>query len=160
MVLPSRTHGLLATSALLLAVALTGCGGPNPTGQQIMVVSAASSAARTDELHETAMVDGQMARRVRPGGFAVPARGSHRLAPGGDHLMLMDLTAPIRPGDEVTLTLTLAGGATVGFTAVGKDFAGGNESYHPGPAGSTSPMPGPETSPMPGSATGPTPSGY
>jgi len=87
------------------------------------------------------MVDGKMAMRPKDGGFTIPAKGSHEFKPGGDHLMLMDVKTPVKPGDEVTFTLTLKDGSTVKFTALGKDFAGGNESYQPGMgSASASPM--------------------
>ena len=35
----------------------------------------------------------------------VPPHGEHLLKPGGDHLMIMNLTAHPRPGEPVTLTL-------------------------------------------------------
>ncbi|WP_432826618.1 copper chaperone PCu(A)C [Dactylosporangium sp. CA-092794] len=110
----------------------------NTSGRDIVVVAATSSASPHMELHETTTVDGKMAMRPKAGGFTIPAGGSHEFKPGGDHFMLMDVTTPVRPGDEVTFTLTLADGGTMRFTAVAKDFAGGNESYQPD--GSASPM--------------------
>ncbi|MET7400978.1 copper chaperone PCu(A)C [Dactylosporangium sp. NPDC005572] len=110
----------------------------NTTGTDIVVVSATSSASPKVELHETTTVDGKMAMRPKEGGFVIPANSSHEFKPGGDHFMLMDVTTPVRPGDQITVTLTLKDGGTVQFTALGKDFAGGNESYHPGQ--SASPM--------------------
>ena len=85
-------------------------------------------------------------------GFVVAARSSHELSPGGDHLMLMKPGAAIAAGDQVPFTLTLAGGATVPFTAIAKPFAGAEESYQPEmPMGSAGPMggAGPVESPMP-----------
>jgi copper(I)-binding protein len=38
-------------------------------------------------------------------GFAVPAGGSHALARGGDHVMLMGLTRDLADGDTFPLTL-------------------------------------------------------
>ncbi|WP_238005824.1 copper chaperone PCu(A)C [Dactylosporangium sp. AC04546] len=110
----------------------------NTTGTDIVVVSATSTASPKVELHETTTVDGKMAMRPKEGGFVIPADSSHEFKPGGDHFMLMDVTTPVRPGDQITVTLTLKDGSTVQFTALGKDFAGGNESYHPGQ--SASPM--------------------
>ena len=82
------------------------------------------------ELHEIVMADGEM--RMRQGRrVTVPAGGSHTLEPGGDHLMLMDLAKPMPAGDEVTITLNLADGDPVEFTAVAKPFAGGDETYRP-----------------------------
>jgi len=103
----------------------------NTGDTDVQVVKATSTASPVMELHEVADVDGTMVMRPKDGGFTVPANGGHTLEPGGDHLMLMDLTAPVKAGDEVRFTLTFADGRTFAFTAVAKDFAGGNESYHP-----------------------------
>ena len=54
--------------------------------------------------------------------------------------MMMDVKTPVKPGDEVSVTLTLADGEKVEFTAVGKDFAGGNESYQPQMPGMSQPQ--------------------
>jgi copper(I)-binding protein len=104
----------------------------NTSGKDITVVAATSTASPKMELHETTTVDGKMAMQPKEGGFTIPAGGSHEFKPGGDHFMLMDVTTAVKPGDEVAVTLTLADGGTVRFTAIGKDFAGGSESYHPG----------------------------
>jgi len=102
----------------------------NDADTDVTVVSAASPVSPV-ELHETTMKDGAMVMRPTADGFTVKARSSHILEPGGDHLMLTDLGTPIRPGDEVPITLTLADGRTVTFTAVAKPFAGAGESYAP-----------------------------
>lgn len=104
----------------------------NNTDHEITVVSGTSPAAKTVELHEVAMAGGAMVMRPKAGGFVIEARGSHPLKPGGDHIMLMAVTAAVKPGDHVPVTLRLADGGTVAFTAVAKDFAGGREDYQPG----------------------------
>lgn len=98
---------------------------------ELTVVSAASEAARMVELHETVTVNGATVMRPRADGFTVPAGGTLTLEPGGSHLMLMGLTRPLLPGETVTVTLTLSSGATVPFTALVKEFSGGNETYEP-----------------------------
>jgi hypothetical protein len=103
----------------------------NDSDADITIVSAASDAS-TMELHEMAMSDsGQMVMRPKEGGFVVPAHGTHTLAPGSDHIMFMNLTSPLAPGDDVTVTLTADDGAhwTVPFPV--RTFTGGNESYQP-----------------------------
>lgn len=109
----------------------------NQTGRDLTVVGATSPASPI-ELHEVAMQDGKMVMRPKEGGLVVKAGGTHELSPGGDHLMLLQPSGPIKPGDQVRFTLTLADGSTVPFTAVAKPFAGGGESYAP----SASPMGG------------------
>lgn len=103
----------------------------NTGAAEVTVVKATSTASPLMELHEVATVDGEMVMRPKENGFTIPAGGMHELKPGGDHLMMMDVKTPVTAGTEVTVTLTLADGKTMEFTALGKDFAGGNESYQP-----------------------------
>ena len=114
----------------------------NGTSSAITVVSATTTASPVTELHETVMKDGQMAMQPVEGGFTVPANGSFELKPGGNHIMIMDLTTPVKPGDEVTVTLKLSDGSTVPFTAVAKEYSGGNEPYHSGGASPSMSMSG------------------
>jgi periplasmic copper chaperone A len=111
----------------------------NNTDKDVTVVSVASPASPM-ELHEMAMDDGKMVMRPKKDGFAIKAKGDHELSPGGDHLMLMNPSAPIKPGDELTFTLTLSDGSTVPFKAVAKPFAGAGESYAPSGAPSMAGM--------------------
>ncbi|MGL5442333.1 MAG: copper chaperone PCu(A)C, partial [[Mycobacterium] stephanolepidis] len=69
--------------------------------------------------------------RPKEGGVAIPANGEHKLSPGGDHVMLMGLTTPLRPGQDVVITLAFQDGSTKPLTAQIRDFAGGNENYQP-----------------------------
>lgn len=80
------------------------------------LVSAASDAAMRVELHtHKATGDGVMQMMEVEDGFVVPAGGTHALARGGDHVMLMGLAQPMRQGDTITVTLTFetAGEITV-----------------------------------------------
>jgi copper(I)-binding protein len=46
--------------------------------------------------------------RMRPvARIELPAGKSVRLAPGGLHVMLIDIKQPLKPGDKVPLTLTV-----------------------------------------------------
>jgi copper(I)-binding protein len=111
----------------------------NGTGADVTITGVESPASPM-ELHEMAMKDGKMVMREKEGGFVIKAGGTHELAPGGDHLMLMKPAAEIKAGDEVSFTLKLADGTSVPFTAIAKPFAGAEESYAPG-HGSPSGMP-------------------
>ncbi|MEU6740026.1 copper chaperone PCu(A)C [Streptosporangium sandarakinum] len=104
----------------------------NHTAADVTVVSASSPLSSMIELHEVADVGGKSVMRPKEGGFTVPANGTHPLQPGGDHIMLMGVTDEVKPGARIPFTLTLKDGGTVEFTAIGKDFAGGNENYDPG----------------------------
>ena len=101
------------------------------TGEtDIVIESGATPASGMVELHETVMGDdGAMVMQAKEGGFTIPAGGSFELAPGGNHIMLMGLGAPIVAGDDVTFTLTLSDGSAFTFTAPAKDFTGANENY-------------------------------
>lgn len=106
----------------------------NSSAAAITITSATTTASMMAELHEVVMVNGTMQMQPKKGGFVIPAGGSHALAPGGDHIMVMNMTKPIRPGDTVDVTLTLADGSKVVFSALGKDSTAGKESYVPTPS--------------------------
>ncbi|MFD6856553.1 copper chaperone PCu(A)C [Rhodococcus sp. NPDC060090] len=108
----------------------------NTGDEDVHIVSATSPSAGSTELHEMVAVDGgAVMMRESESGFVVEARSVHSLAPGGDHLMLMDLTGPIVPGADVSFTLTFDDGSTKDFTAQVRDFAGAQEEYAPGHGG-------------------------
>ncbi|GHH69687.1 hypothetical protein GCM10017673_20520 [Streptosporangium violaceochromogenes] len=109
----------------------------NNTDVAMTVVSGSTPLSPKVELHEVVDSGGKMIMRPKEGGFVVPARGTHPLQPGGDHIMLMGVTKEVKPGAQVAFTLTLQGGESLEFTAVGKDFAGGREDYRPGTDGHT-----------------------
>ncbi|WP_216319604.1 copper chaperone PCu(A)C [Deinococcus aestuarii] len=50
--------------------------------------------------------------------LTVPARGTLTLSPTGDHLMLMDLTRPLKVGETVRLTLGAGPGRSLNVDAV------------------------------------------
>jgi len=102
----------------------------NSGPEDVTVVSVTTPASTALELHETVENEsGSMVMREKDGGFTVPAGGDLVLAPGGNHIMLMDLVEPVVAGDEVTFTLTFSDESTLDFTAPAKDYAGANESY-------------------------------
>ncbi|WP_408016074.1 copper chaperone PCu(A)C [Rhodococcus artemisiae] len=108
----------------------------NTGDEDLRIVSATSPGAGSTELHEMVAGDGgTMVMRESESGFVVEAGSVHSLAPGGDHLMLMDLTGPIVPGADVSFTLTFDDGSTKDFTAQVRDFAGAQEEYAPGHGG-------------------------
>ena len=105
----------------------------NDGDQDVTVVSAESPASSMLELHETVENEaGEMIMREIEGGFVIPAGGSIALEPGADHLMLMDLTAPLQAGDTVSVTLTFSDDSTYEFDAPVKDYSGANENYEEG----------------------------
>jgi copper(I)-binding protein len=73
--------------------------------------------------------------------FEIPANGKLVLEPGGNHIMLMNIPAPIKPGQDVTVTLTCESGGTAQFTAKARTYSGANETYSPGSPSSQMSMP-------------------
>jgi copper(I)-binding protein len=57
------------------------------------------------EVHEMAMNNGVMTMRPLDKGLSIEPGKTVKLAPGGYHLMLMDLRQPFKQGDKVPLTL-------------------------------------------------------
>jgi periplasmic copper chaperone A len=67
------------------------------------------------------MNNGVMKMRPLADGLTLPPGKSITLAPGGYHIMLMGLTAPLKSGEKVPVTLTFekAGEAKVTFDVQG-----------------------------------------
>lgn len=72
------------------------------------LVEARSPVAGVVEIHEMVMDGSTMRMRAVPG-LDLPAGRSVELKPGGYHVMLMDLKAPIAAGQDVPLTLVFEG---------------------------------------------------
>ncbi len=77
----------------------------NHGDQPDRLVNALSDAAEVVELHET-VKDGDMMRMVHmPEGFELPPGETVELMPGGKHVMLLNVTAPMAVGDEIQVEL-------------------------------------------------------
>ncbi|MCP2015708.1 copper(I)-binding protein [Deinococcus sp. HSC-46F16] len=89
----------------------------NPGKTPVVLTSARSSAAG----HVMLMTTRRDAQgRVGMSGvksLTVPAGGQLILKPGGDHLMLMDLMRPLKPGERVPLVLVARDGRTLTVSA-------------------------------------------
>ncbi|WP_084512897.1 copper chaperone PCu(A)C [Nocardia mikamii] len=106
----------------------------NTSDHEIRVVDATSPASARMEIHEVVESNGTSMMRPKAGGLAIPAHGSAKLTPGGDHLMFIDLKAPLRTGAQTPVTVKFADGTSTTFTAQVRDFAGNQENYSPTPA--------------------------
>ncbi|MFC7464048.1 copper chaperone PCu(A)C [Brachybacterium sp. GCM10030252] len=97
----------------------------NGTEGDLVLVAASSPAAGEVQLHAGApgSSDGQ-SMPVKENGFPLPAGEELVLEPGGNHLMLTDLTEPLQPGDEVEVALAFADGTEHQFTAPVEDRSG------------------------------------
>jgi hypothetical protein len=97
------------------------------------LISVSTPAARTAEIHTTEMTDGVM-RMKTAHTLEIPAMGRLEMKPGGYHIMLIGLRAPLRQGEEIEITLTFerAGQVTVqvpvgGVAQGGHDHGEGSE---------------------------------
>src|ERR1700712_3923921 len=81
------------------------------------------------EVHEMAMNNGVMTMRPLDKGLAIEPGKTVKLAPGGYHLMMMDLKNPLKQGDKVPVTLEFEKAGKVNLLldvqAVGAQAPGG-----------------------------------
>jgi len=73
------------------------------------------------EIHEMAMNNGVMTMRPLDKGLTIDPGKTVKLAPGGFHLMIMDLKGPFKQGDKVPMTLEFekAGKVALSFDVQG-----------------------------------------
>ncbi|CAK0780568.1 periplasmic copper chaperone A [Gammaproteobacteria bacterium] len=76
----------------------------NRAAQPHALIKVESPAARAVELHIHTMTNGLMEMRPVPR-LEVPAGQPLMLEPGGSHIMLIDLTNSLSPGQNIPLTL-------------------------------------------------------
>lgn len=76
----------------------------NSSDRPVAIIAAVSDAAQVAEVHQHRHVNGAMSmEQVRR--LVIPARDHVLFAPGGYHLMLINLKRTLRAGDTVTVTL-------------------------------------------------------
>ena len=97
------------------------------------LVSGAGDIAGKVEIHEMAMNNGVMTMRPLDKGLVIEPGKTVKLAPGGYHVMLMDLKGPLKQGDKVPLTLQFekAGKVTLSLDVqgVGAQAPAGGRSF-------------------------------
>jgi copper(I)-binding protein len=88
----------------------------NGTDKDDTLEGAEVEGAKMAMLHQTSMVSGHTSmQQVEQ--LSVPAGGQLVFAPGGRHVMAMDLDAKLEPGATTTVTLSFASGAKATFPA-------------------------------------------
>ena len=103
----------------------------NNSSQDVVLVGGATEVAGVVEVHEMAMIDGEMKMQEVDGGLVVPAGKSVVLEPGGDHLMLMMLTSDIVAGGTIEVLFDFDGAEDITLTdVIAKPAEGGDEEYH------------------------------
>lgn len=98
------------------------------------LVSGSAAIAGRIEIHEMAMDGGIMKMRPLDKGLAIEPGKTVKLAPGGYHVMLMDLKGQLKQGDKVPVTLQFEKAGKVNLTldvqGVGAQAPGGDHSGH------------------------------
>lgn len=105
----------------------------NNGSEDVVLVGGQTEIAGLVEVHEMAMVDGEMVMQQIDGGLLIPAGKSVVLEPGGNHLMLMMLTGDLVAGQEISVTFDFDGAEDLTVDGVvAKPAEGGDEEYHSG----------------------------
>ena len=80
------------------------------------LIGASADGAGKIEVHEMVMNEGVMKMRPVEGGLAIDPGKTVKLAPGGLHLMMMDLKSPLKQGDKMPVTLEFEKAGKVAVT--------------------------------------------
>jgi len=83
----------------------------NTGSKDVKVVKADNPASRVTELHTHLNEAGVMKMRQVPA-IEIKAGGEAKLQPGGLHIMLIDLKAPMQEGDNIAITLGFDDGSS------------------------------------------------
>lgn len=102
---------------------LTGKGAPD------RLTGVSSPAAESADLHES--IDDKGVMKMRPAaGLDLPPGKPVTLAPGGYHVMLMGLKAPLKTGDTFPLTLRFEHAPAMTVTVTVEAIGGGGHHHH------------------------------
>lgn len=99
----------------------------NMSKKPVGIVKVESSAFGAVEMHRTEIRNG-LASMVEQKRLEIPAAGERKLAPGGDHFMLLNPRGALKAGDKVEWLLHLDDGTKLPVTAaVRKDGPGAED---------------------------------
>lgn len=98
------------------------------TGGADVVITGAKSDAGPVQLHTTVKTASGMEMKETPA-FTLAKGGTLTLAPGGNHLMFMDLSKPLEPGEQQAITLTFKDGSTTTLQFPVRAYDGAKEKY-------------------------------
>ena len=112
----------------------------NTSDKEVTLKSAAAHGTADDvQMHETVKdpKTGATEMQEKKDGFTIAPGQSVNLEPGGNHIMLMDLTCSLKAGSDLTLQLETDGG-TQDVSVPVRDYSGAKENYAPGEEASAS----------------------
>ena len=107
------TIGSMPSSAAYLSITNHGA-----MADRLLAVE--SGLARKTELHTMEVINGVMKMRQIDGGIAIPAGKTVQLAPGGLHVMLIRLKAPLNADESYRVTLVFEKAGKVKLTGLAK----------------------------------------
>ena len=107
------TIGSMPSSAAYLSITNHGA-----MADRLLAVE--SSLAHKTELHTMEVTNGVMKMRQIDGGIAIPAGKTVQLAPGGLHVMLIRLKAPLNADESYRVTLVFEKAGKVKLTGLAK----------------------------------------
>ena len=107
------TIGSMPSSVAYLSITNHGV-----TADRLLAVE--SSLARKTELHTMDVTNGVMKMRQIDDGIAIPSGKTIQLAPGGFHVMLIGLKAPLNAGENYQVTLTFEKAGKVNLSGPAK----------------------------------------
>jgi periplasmic copper chaperone A len=103
----------------------------NTTNEDVVLIGGTTEVAGVVEVHQMSMIGGEMKMQEIDGGLLIPAGQSVTLEPGGNHLMLMMLTADVVAGETIAVTFDFEGAEDITLSdIIGKPAEGGDEEYH------------------------------
>lgn len=101
----------------------------NDGSAELALVAVEASVAARAELHTHQLVDG-VAQMRQVAQIALPAGQTVSLQPGGLHIMLLDLKAPLKADEPVALTLVLSDGSRQQVTAIARELVASKAHHH------------------------------
>jgi copper(I)-binding protein len=121
-----ESAGAADTGAVYLTIANT-----SGTADKLFSASVSQSFAKSASIHETVTSDGTTGTTMGAGSSSmmsmkevasvtIPANGSVTFEPGGYHIMLIGLVAPLKDGQKFDLNLGFLNGGVVKVTATVK----------------------------------------
>lgn len=117
------TDELTVQNVLVRAVPVAGGNGAiyfvltNNSNQADRLVAVESAVAATAEMHESVDDNNLIRMEPRPNGFELAPGATIALAPGGKHVMLVQLEQPLVEGDRLPITLRFEHAAPITVTA-------------------------------------------
>jgi len=97
--------------------------------KDIEILGIETAAATNPEFHAMEM-SGDMMKMKKMQKVIVPAHGGINFSPNGNHVMLIGLTAPLKAGEHIMMSMTTSEDETVMVHAEVRDMRGGHEMGH------------------------------